>query len=207
VRTHFKYAVAMAAMLTAVGVGFAQEAPSPAGTAPEPNSIDKFSRDFDLLPGLGRPRSEAIKPADLGVDPLGDIANGMTDVHADLSQFKTDHPVQQKEKDVVASLEKVIAALTPKQGDGSGNTPNGGRKRSGIFEGDPSFGDIHGVDQAGRQWAQLPPKERERILQSKTEGFPPGYEAVLQSYFQRLAQEKPVDDKPAETSTTQPAAR
>jgi hypothetical protein len=66
-----------------------------------------------------------------------------------------------------------------------------------------------------KQWGNLPPKQREQILQSKTDGFPPGYEAMLQSYYQRLAREQMADsEKPAGNSTnnttppsTQPAAQ
>ena len=63
-----------------------------------------------------------------------------------------------------------------------------------ISAGEPS-GDLHGANNQGKDWKILPPKQREQILQSKTEGFPPGYEALLQSYYQRLAQEKVVDEK------------
>src|SRR5207237_435646 len=49
-----------------------------------------------------------------------------------------------------------------------------------------------------------PPRQRDAIIQSKTEGFPPGYESLLQSYYQRLAQEKVGGD---EQPTTRPASR
>lgn len=44
--------------------------------------------------------------------------------------------------------------------------------------------------QGDKNWANLPAKQREQILQSQTEGFPPGYERILQSYYQRLSEEK-----------------
>ena len=80
---------------------------------------------------------------------------------------------------------------------GRGNRPNGGRKASIIAKGSPAFGDLHGTDPNARQWGQLPPKLRNEILQSTTDGFPAGYEALLQSYYQQLAEEKSLDDKSA----------
>ena len=46
-----------------------------------------------------------------------------------------------------------------------------------------------------------PPKLRSEILQSTTEGFPPGYENLLQSYYQQLSEEKSLDDKPIASAT------
>jgi hypothetical protein len=128
----------------------------------------------------------------------------MTVIHGDLSQFETDEPVQNRERQVVKSLDELIAALEKKcSGMGRGNVPNGtGRKASIIAKGNPAFGDLHGTDPNARQWGQLPPKLRNEILQSTTDGFPAGYEALLQSYFQQLAEEKSLDDK----STASPSA-
>ena len=62
------------------------------------------------------------------------------------------------------------------------------------------------LDRAGRarllergRAAIFDPQLREQIMQSKTEGFPPGYESLLQSYYQRLAQEKVGDEAAAKT--------
>ena len=48
-------------------------------------------------------------------------------------------------------------------------------------------GELRAADKSGRDWAKLTPKERERILQSRDEGFPPGYEDVLADYFRRIS--------------------
>lgn len=138
-------------------------------------------------------------------DPLGSLVTAMTSIHGDLSAYQTDQPVQDKEKRVVATLDQLIAALQKSCKSGNGNTPGTGRRQSVIANGDPAFGDLHDPNRQGRQWGQLPPKQREQILQSKTEGFPAGYEALLQSYYQRLAQEKLNDDPPADAPATRPA--
>ena len=66
-------------------------------------------------------------------------------------------------------------------------------------------GPLHDAQAGTRVWGQLPPKEREKILQSQTEGFPAGYESVLANYYSRLAQEQ-VAGENAIGPTTQPVA-
>jgi hypothetical protein len=172
---------------------------APGGTSP----AKKLVREFDLVPNM-------LSASKGGGDraPLKTLARRMTVIHEDLSQLETDEPVQNRERQVVKSLDELIAALERKcSGLGKGNRPNGGRKASIIAKGSPAFGDIHGVDPNARQWGQLPPKLRNEILQSTTDGFPAGYEALLQSYFQQLAEEKSLDEKSATapSSNTPPA--
>ena len=52
-------------------------------------------------------------------------------------------------------------------------------------------------------WAKLSGRERDRILQSMSEGFPPEYRTVLERYYRRLAEEKTV---PAGGNRAQPKA-
>ena len=42
----------------------------------------------------------------------------------------------------------------------------------------------------GKDWGKLSARERDRILQSMSEGFPPEYRTVLERYYRRLAEEK-----------------
>jgi hypothetical protein len=71
------------------------------------------------------------------------------------------------------------------------------------------MGKLHATRESSKQWGELPAHERDRILQSMTEGFPAHYQAVLEEYFKRLADEKPPqpDDQspPADKPTTAPA--
>ena len=167
--------------------------------SPSAPALEKLAHEFDLIPKL---LSAANGHSDN--DPLKTISRRMTVVRDDLNQFETDQPVQTRERQLVRSLDELIAALERHcNGLGRGNKPNSGRKESVIAKGDPSSGDLHGVDPTARQWAQLPPKLRNEILQSKTDGFPPGYEALLQSYYQQLAEEKSLDEK---TASPSPAA-
>jgi hypothetical protein len=65
------------------------------------------------------------------------------------------------------------------------------------------MGELKTPKKTGKGYDDLTPKEREKILQSKTEGFPPGFEDVLADYYRRLAKadgtaaEPPVEAAPA----------
>lgn len=150
----------------------------------------------------------APKPPDSGgEDPLADITNKMTDIVGDLADQKTDQPVQQKQKEVISQLDQIIAQLEQqksKSGSGGGANPTKPLKDSIIAGGPGGIGDLRDPKSGTRNIGNLPAKQRDAILQSKTEGFPPGYESLLQSYYQRLAQEKVADDSASPKSATQP---
>ncbi len=166
------------------------------------NYVQQAVKDLDLTPQLLSGAQLDDGAGASGQDPLKSMSEQMAVIRDNLTQFQTDKPVQDKQAHVITDLNTLIAALEKHTGSGSGNKPSGqGRKRSGIFSGDPAYGDLHGVNNEGRQWGQLPPKQREEILQSRTEGFPPGYETLLQSYYQQLSQEKTADDKPSNSSS------
>lgn len=145
-------------------------------------------------------------------DPIGSIEAQMKDVGSDLAAMKTDSPVQARQQQVVASLDVLIKELEQQcKGSGGGSNPNPTKpmNRSIIAKGPGGSGPLHDAAEGTRVWGQLPPRERERILQSQTEGFPPGYESVLANYYRRLAQEQVVADgnagSPVATPATQPA--
>jgi hypothetical protein len=75
-----------------------------------------------------------------------------------------------------------------------------------LAKGPGGSGPMHDAKEGTRVWGQLPPKLREQILQSQTEGFPPGYEAVLASYYAHLAQGQVPPDAADTSPTTKPAA-
>ncbi|HXT58583.1 MAG TPA: hypothetical protein VN699_08105, partial [Pirellulales bacterium] len=74
---------------------------------------------------------------------------------------------------------------------------------------------LHAARKNGKQWGELPPHQRDKIVQSLTEGFPAHYQKILERYYKRLAEEKPAvsadeepemkDDLPPAKKTKQPA--
>ncbi len=164
-------------------------APPAEPTVQPPESI--YDRAFD----------EAFKKSTEGwlVDPLRFIEEDMALSYTELNAMKTDKPVQKIQHQAFTRLEAVIKLLEKEcsGGAGGGANPTKPLGKSVIAKGPGGQGEMHDPKAGDKQWATLPPKQREQILQSKTQGFPPGFEAVLQSYYQRLAQEQVDGASPA----------
>ena len=81
-------------------------------------------------------------------------------------------------------------------------------QRSELAGGPGGVGTLRNPGQETKQFGELPEKLRERILQARERGFPPGYEKVLKSYYTRLAQPAAGPEKKAEeTPPTPPPGR
>ncbi len=176
-----------------------------AGSYTLPSNRNGLSQTQDLI-------ANAVHDATVGreEDPLKYIVRDMNGVVGDLDQYRTDHPVQIKEARCVTGLDELIKKIEEqlKAGDGGGGSLNPTRPLaySHIVGGPGGIRDLHDPKAGEKQWGNLPPKERQQILQSKTDGFPAGYDSILQSYYRRLAQEQMTPDQnSAETPTTNPA--
>ena len=129
-------------------------------------------------------------------DPVGDISLDMQVVVTRLTRKSTDEPTQEVQKEVVGKLDALIKELEQRQrqqqqGNGAGTGGKEGRKASVIAQGEGGIGDLHAARMEGADWGKLPERERARILQSRTEGFPAHYQDILERYYKRLAEEKP----------------
>jgi hypothetical protein len=106
----------------------------------------------------------------------------------------TDKPTQTAQQNALKKLDEIIARLEEEEkgrGDSFGKRP---ARDSTIRKGPGGMGTLHAEKREGKQWGELPPKERERILQSMNDGFPSHYQTILERYFARLADEKPLAD-------------
>ena len=168
----------------------------------------------DLLDQKPKPRFN-LDPQELAnedaarqKDPLKYLTGDMSDVTGELSQLRTGKPVQDKQGQIVSRLDELIEMLekqSQSSGSGSGSAsanPSSPMKDSKIAGGPGGIGDLHAPKDGKKEWVRLPPKERDAILQSRTEGFPPGFEDLLRSYYLRLAEERVAKD---EVAATQPA--
>jgi hypothetical protein len=178
-----------------------------------------FAFSVFLLPAI-TPAQEAPSPAHHPLpsllqweaggakrDPIQSINHHMGHIVDDLSDQKTDMPVQTKQKAVVSELDTIIKQMEEQMqsGNGGGNpNPTKPMQKSILAKGPGGSGPLHDARAGTHQWGELSAKEREQITQSQTEGFPPGYEAVLSSYYNRLAQEKVVTESNVEGPTTRP---
>jgi hypothetical protein len=147
-------------------------------------------------------------------DPLGDVVLDMQVATKWLSKATTNAITQETQKDAVERLDALIIELEKQRqqmGNG-GNTPRNPTnpmQDSMVHGGPGGQGKMRAPQDNGKHWAELPPHERERIMQSMTEGFPAHYQNVLESYFKRVAEEKTVkaDDAapPPKKSSAAPA--
>jgi hypothetical protein len=139
--------------------------------------------------------------------PLEDITHDMKVAANQLSKKTTDNQTQQPQMDAVAKLDKLIEELEKeRQRMGGSSSPNPTRPAtySAVRSGPGGMGELHGTRDQGDRWGQLPPHERDRILQSLTEGFPAHYQAILEAYYKRLAVEKRAEDDPAAEALAPP---
>jgi hypothetical protein len=128
--------------------------------------------------------------------PISSISSKMTVVATDLGQTETGKPVQAKQERIVRDLDDLIAALEKEcaacKGGIKRNNPRRGLPDSVIRSGTGGIGNLVNPAQSQKDWAKLSDRERDRIIQSMSEGFPPEYRTVLERYYRRLAEEKTV---------------
>jgi hypothetical protein len=154
--------------------------------------------------------SPAYAAVEKSADPLGDVVLDMKVATRWLSKATTNTITQETQKDAVEKLDALILELEKecekcKGGQASAN-PNKPLGDSVVKAGPGGAGKLHGTREDGKRWAELPPHERERIMQSMTEGFPAHYQNVLESYFKRVAEEKTVKADDAAPPAKKPAA-
>jgi len=145
-----------------------------------------------------------LQPAFAGDPPAAAIATKMAGVTDDLNRKVTGKPVQTEQKAIVHDLDELIASLEKQcencKGNRKNNNPNRGMRDSMISSGTGGIGALVNPAENGKDWAKLSGRERDRILQSMSEGFPPEYRTVLERYYRRLAEEK---GGPAAGATTE----
>lgn len=158
-----------------------------------------------LAIGTAGPASAAPIPKKADGPPtMSVIARKMNGVTATLAKTITGQPTQRPQKAVLRDLDELIAALEKEcEGCKNGiarNRPTKPAADSIPHGGTGGIGDLAEPGASEKEWARLSPRERDRILQSMSEGFPPEYRAVLERYYRRLAEERTAaDGKPAES--------
>lgn len=153
-----------------------------------------------------------IPPA-LGEEPqAASIADKMAGVTDELNRKVTGPPVQTDQKTIVRDLDALIASLEKQceacRNGVKRNRPTRGMDDSRIGSGTGGIGELLNPADSGKDWGKLSSRERDRILQSMSEGFPPEYRTVLERYYRRLAEEKnaaTTKENPPATSTSSDA--
>jgi hypothetical protein len=142
---------------------------------------------------LARLMEADIKP--LKVDSLDEIARLMDDIRRRLALARAGKMVRDEEEQVIAKLEKMIEELEQQRqqqqqaANQAGRQPNNPLQDSqaaqmrGAGEVDPkSLGKKDG-------WGNLPPKERQEVLQQIGRELPAHFRETIEEYFKRLAQD------------------
>ncbi|QDT97584.1 hypothetical protein [Gimesia aquarii] len=128
-------------------------------------------------------------------DPFKNIQTDVKSVINDFDKGQTKQPVKTTQPRIITRLDTLIEMLEKscKGGGAAGSNPTRPANSSTLAGGPGGQGKLKAPDKKGRNWADLTPKQREKILQSRTEGFPPGYEDILADYFRRLARNQTVE--------------
>jgi hypothetical protein len=140
-----------------------------------------------------------------GVEPdsLGHIARRMSDAERRLELKKADEQSQLVQREIVEALDRLIEKKEEQQrkqqqqqGQAQGTPSSTPMEESRITdlkgEGKVDIRDIG--NQAG--WGDLPPKERERVLQEIGRDFPAHYRDLIEEYLRRLATDERTEENP-----------
>jgi hypothetical protein len=143
--------------------------------------------------------------------PISSISGKMTNVADDLAKTVTGEPVQNRQKEIVKDLDDLIASLEKQcQACKNGlvkNNPTKPATQSTLRRGTGGVGELINPEMGTKDWAKISPRERDRIIQSMSEGFPPEYRLVLERYYRRLAEEKTVAAGAEGAKSDAPAAK
>ncbi len=128
-------------------------------------------------------------------DSLDHIARRMGDIRRRLDLGRAGEKVREVEDGVIESLDKLIKKLEEQKKKSSGGGSNNIRSNKPAPDSTPMGGKGKG-DVAKRPigsksgWGNLPPKQREEVLQQIGRDFPAHYRDVIEQYFRQLAAEE-----------------
>lgn len=171
-------------------------------------SINKFYLSFDKPPRRYDVLIEAMRD-DInkwGDDPLADITRKMGEVQRRLVISKGGPITQEKQRQIVKDLDKLIKEMEDKQNrqgeakinptqekDGPNQQAQGNKNSnqaatdSNIMGGSgPGKVDEKRLAQIRESWGTLPPSARAKVIQEITRDLPPKFEPLIKNYFQAL---------------------
>lgn len=183
------------------------EAPSPPAPSDSDKSTPSTTVDEDPDVAARRATSYPVDGDEWKEYALGILEMEMQEAIDDLSQGKPKPPALVTQPRILSRLDMMIVELEKKcnGGKGSNNSGNKPADKSVLRKGKMKEGEMRDARKEGDRWADIPAKEREKILQSQGAGFPPGYEDVLADYFRKLSKnEKPKSAVPAASGEADP---
>lgn len=125
-------------------------------------------------------------------DSLAAVADEMRDVRRRLDLGKTDAQVQQAEDAIVRKLDAMIEELEKERGGQESSSespsPNDPAPESAPLGGEGEGGVDAKRIAARSEWGNLPPREREKVLQEIGRDLPSHYRDAVEQYFRKLAE-------------------
>jgi len=137
-----------------------------------------------------------LKP--LKPDSLDEIARLMSDVGRRLELARAGKKVRDEEETIIAKLEKLIEEKEKQQqqqqqqqaGQPQGNQSNNPAQDSKPAGGPRGKGEVDPKNIGKKDgWGNLPPKERQEVLQQIGRELPAHFRETIEEYFKRLAQD------------------
>ncbi len=143
--------------------------------------------------------ADDIRP--LKTDSLDEVARLMEDVRRRLDHARAGKKVRDEEEEIVAKLDKMIEKLEEQQkqqqqqqlqqaGKASGKQPPKDPAQDSTPSELKGPGEVD-IKNLGKKsgWGNLPPKERQEVLQQIGQELPAHFRETIEEYFQRLAQD------------------
>jgi len=160
----------------------------------------KRMKKEELLPRrysqLAKLMEADLKP--LKPDSLDEIARLMSDVGRRLDLARAGKKVRDEEETIIAKLEKLIEEKEKQQqqqqqqqaGQPQGNQSNNPAQDSKPAGGPRGKGEVDPKNIGKKDgWGNLPPKERQEVLQQIGRELPAHFRETIEEYFKRLAQD------------------
>lgn len=124
-------------------------------------------------------------------DPLHQLADAMKGVERDLKKSRTGDPTQERQRDIVEKLEKIIEEMERQEqqsgGNPTGNSPTTSpASESAAPDGESRIGSLGKVPGVGDRWGNLKDRDRKEIEAEVTTGLPERDRDLLKRYFGRL---------------------
>ena len=135
-----------------------------------------------------------LKP--LEEDSLDEIARLMDAIRIELEHARAGTRVRERQKEVIAKLEKLIEDLEKqRQQQQSSSSPSGAPPSKPADQSNPLGGKGDGKVpprklESEADWGNLPPKQREEALQQISKEFPSHFREVIEEYFRKLARDE-----------------
>ena len=168
-----------------------EKAPCLAAVAKLMENEEALPRRYSQLARLMEADLKPLKP-----DTLDEIARLMSDVGRRLVLARAGKKVRDEEETIVAKLEKLIEEKEKQQqqqqqqSQAQGNQSSNPAQSSTPAAGPRTKGEVDPKNIGKKDgWGNLPPKERQEVLQQIGRELPAHFRETIEEYFKRLAQD------------------